>query len=142
MTHKHRLVGFPAALALATTTALVPASAPAQAAHHRGTHLHARMSPTGDYPHCYGGAWYDSGRGWHEFEVTLHGIRGLSGKTIVVRVHGARVGRMHVHHGYTHLHRHRGLPTMAAGNWVRVRTGSGTLVSSGQLHRMHHHGMM
>lgn len=31
---------------------------------------------------------------------------------------------------------------MAAGDLVRVRTGSGTLVSRGQLHRMHHHWMM
>jgi hypothetical protein len=67
---------------------------------------------------------------------------GLSGKTITVRVHGDLVGRTRVHHGDAHLYRHRGLPRMAAGDVVRVRTGSGTLVSRGRLHRMHHRQMM
>lgn len=141
MTHKHRLLGFAAAVGLTATTALAPAGAPAQAAY-AGTYLHARMGATSAFPHCYGGAWYEARPGWHEFEMNLHGIPGLSGKTLTVRVHGALIGHMRVHSGYAHLDRHRGLPTLAAGNWVRVRTGSGTLVSSGQLHRMHHHGMM
>ena len=146
MTRTHsRLVGFLAAVALAATTALAPVAAPAQSAQgaqFRGTHLHARMAASSAYPHCYGGAWYGSGRGWREFEVNLHGIDGLNGKTVTVRVHGTRVGSMQVHHGYAHLYRHRGLPTMSAGNWVKVRNGSGALVSSGKLRRMHHHGMM
>lgn len=132
-----------AAVGLAAGVALAPVSTPAQAAQHNGTHLHARMSSTSAYPHCYGGAWYDSGHGWRELEINLHGIGGLNGETITVLVHGARVGRARVHHGDAHLDRHRGLPTMRAGSWVKVRTGSGTLVGSGQLHRMrHHHGMM
>ena len=137
----HRLVGLLAAVGLAATMALAPASAPAQTAS-RGTHLYARMASTSAYPNGHGGAWYESGRGWREFEINLRGIQALSGKTLTVRVHGARVGRMRVHHGYAHLDRHRGLPTMASGNWVRVRTGTGTLVSSGRLHRTHHHWMM
>lgn len=141
MTATHRrLAGLLTAVALATTAALVPASASAQAAY-TGTHLHARMSSTSTYPHCYGGVWYESHHGWREFEITLHGISGLNGKRLTVRVHGDVVGQMLVHSGYAHMDRHTGLPTMAAGNWVRVRTGSGTLVSAGQLRSMHHHMM-
>lgn len=137
MTHKrHRLLNFLATTGIATTMALVLTSAPAQAAY-TGTHLHARMSSTSAYPHCYGGARYESHSGWREFEINLHGIRSLSGKTVIVRVHGAFVGRMRVHaDGYAHLYRNSGVPTMAADNIVRVRTKSGTLVSSGRLHRM------
>jgi hypothetical protein len=37
--------------------------------------------------------------------------------------------------GRAHLDKHSGVPSMTAGNVVRVRTGAGRLVTYGTLHR-------
>lgn len=75
-----RLVGVRATLALTVTMTRAPSSAPAHSVY-RGSHLHARMSSTSAYP-CGGGARYEAGHGWREFELNLHGIRALNGKTV------------------------------------------------------------
>lgn len=111
---------------------LVPLAAPAQAAE---VDLDARMHSTAAFPNAGGFAEYESDRSGREFEVFLSGVRSLHGKRLAVRVHGALVGRMTVGAGgRAHLDRHSGVPTMSAGDVVRVRTPGGVLVSSGQLH--------
>jgi hypothetical protein len=144
MNNRSRLAGGLLALGLGTAGALAPTAAPAQTT--LDTELHARMVSTANFPHAYGGARYESHHGWREFEINLNGIKKLAGKTVTVRVHGTIVGQMHVsQYGHAHLYRHNGLPSMTAGNAIRVRTKSGTLVSRGTFRGMHHHhgdGMM
>ena len=143
--NRGRLVGGLLALTLGvvgTAGTLTPSAAtPAQVATHH--ELHARIVATSAFPHVYGGARFESHRGWREFEIGLNGIQRLAGDTVTVRVHGTVVGRMHVpSSGHAHLYRHRGLPRMSAGNPVRVNTRSGALVSTGTFRAMHHGSMM
>ncbi|MGZ4493700.1 MAG: hypothetical protein ACXVWU_03270 [Nocardioides sp.] len=120
-------------LAAGTSAALlVPMAAPAQAVE---VELEARMHATAAFPHARGHAEYESDSHGREFEISVAGVRALAGRRLIVRVHGDVVGRMTVNHdGRAHLDRH-GVPRMAAGNVVRVRTGSGRLVTYGVLHR-------
>jgi hypothetical protein len=109
------------------------ATAPAQAAE---VDLAARMHPTKAYPNARGHAEYESDHDGREFEITLAGIKALAGHRVIVRAHGDLVGKMTVNrYGRAHLERHSGVPKMTAGNVIRVRTGSGKLVSYGTLHR-------
>lgn len=119
---------------LATTgLAAGVAAAPAQAAE---IDLAARMHATAGYPNARGHAEYENDHEGREFEITLAGIKALAGHRVTVRVHGDFVGKMTVNrYGRAHLDRHSGVPRMAAGNVIRVRTGSGKLVSYGTLHR-------
>ena len=109
--------------------------APAQAA---DIELGARMGPAAGYPHCRGGAEYEAEHGQRELDLHLRGLHALAGKRVAVFVHGDRVGRARVsERGRVHLDRH-GVPRMRAGQVLRVRTASGTLVSKGTLHRGDH----
>lgn len=112
---------------------LVPLAAPAQAAE---VELAARMVHTARFPHVHGSAEYDAENGHREFDIHLAGIPGrLNGRLLTVRVHGTFVGRMRVSTtGRAHLDRHTAV-MMRAGNVVRVRTPSGSLVTYGTLHR-------
>ncbi len=120
-------------LAVGTTgTLLVPMAVPAQAAQ---VDLAAHMRGSAAFPGAHGKAEYEAEHGARHFEIEMH-IARLHNRVVTVRVHGALVGRMHVSSGgYAHLDLHSGVPTMAAGNGVRVRTHSGRLVSRGTLHR-------
>lgn len=114
-----------------------PLATSAQAAE---VHLGAPMIHTTAYPHARGGARYEADHGSREFEIHIRGVRALHGKLLTVRVHGTFVGRMRVGtYGRAHLHRHTGMPRMAAGDTVRVRTSSGRLVTYGTFHRTMHH---
>ena len=138
--NRSRLAGGLVALGLGATGAIVTGPASAQAA---DIEIFAHMRPTSSYPNAHGGARYESHPGWREFEINVRGIQKLAGKTVTVRVHGTFVGRTRVSpHGRAHLHKQSGLPSMAAGDAVRVRNKSGTLVSRGKFRSMHHHGMM
>lgn len=137
-TVRTRTGGFVVALVLAAAAALAPSGA-AQASMMGGDGLHARMHPTAAYPSAHGGAWYESHRGWREFNLHLWGIKKLAGKRVTVTVHGAYVGRMRVSsYGTGHLYRHHGMPRCGRGDRIQVRTASGTLVSYGTLRRHHH----
>ena len=120
-------------LALGTAgTVLVPLAAPAQAAR---VDLEAFMRPAAAFPHAHGQADFEAEHGARHFEIELHGVARLHGKLVTVRVHGTFVGRMRVSaQGQAHLDRHSGVPRMSAGDVVRVRTGSGRLVSQGTFH--------
>jgi len=131
MVTRSRVVGSLFAVGTAGAT-LVPLAAPAQAAR---VDLEAFLRPTAAFPHAHGQADYEAEHGMRHFELELHGVRGLHGRLVTVRVHGAFVGRVRVGaQGEAHLDKHGGVPRMAAGNVVRVRTMSGRLVSHGTLH--------
>jgi hypothetical protein len=116
-------------------TLLVPLAAPAQAVE---VDLEARMQSTAAFTHARGHAEYESDSSGREFEITVAGVRGLSGHRLTVRVQGDLVGRMTVSSaGRAHLHEHSGVPGMAADDVVRVRTASDRLVTHGTLHPDH-----
>jgi hypothetical protein len=112
---------------------LVPLAVPAQAAE---IDLEARMHSTTAFPDARGHAEFESESSANEFEISIAGVRALAGNRVIVRVHGDLVGRMTVGPlGRAHLDKHSGVPSMTAGDVVRVRTGAGRLVTYGTLHR-------
>lgn len=120
-------------LALGTASAgLVPLASPAQATE---IHLTAAMRPTAAYSNAHGHTSYEAEHGTRHFELELRGVARLHGKVVTVRVHGTLVGRVRVSaEGEAHLDRRSGVPGMSVGDVVRVRTGSGRLVSQGTFH--------
>lgn len=134
--HRPALTGV---LAAGTALALGAAGVPAAQAH--GTDLDARL--TG--PSATGRAWYDvdhrDRHGQHrELGVSVWNARRLAGRSLVVYVHGSRVGSMTVtRYGTAHLDRHGDMPAMHAGWPVRVRTQSGPLVAAGSFALANHH---
>jgi hypothetical protein len=114
---------------------------PAQAASAQRVELHAALTGSQAHPRARGTATFESGDHGRQLHVHLRGVAGLAGRHLVVYVHGARAGTMTVTRaGFAHLDRH-GAPACRAGQPVRVRTGSGTLVAAGTFRRDHHHGM-
>jgi len=128
---RSRVAGGLLALGIAGAV-LVPLASPAQAAR---VDLEAFMRPTAAFSHAHGQAGYEAEHGTRHFELELHGVARLHGKLVAVRVHGTFVGRMRVSaQGEAHLDRRSGVPRMSVGDVVRVRTGSGRLVSQGTFH--------
>ena len=130
MTFKRGIAG--AFVAATSTAALVlPAASPAQAAE---IDLEAHLGPTAAFTHVHGEAEFEQQGSLREFNISIHRVRKLAGRTVVVRVHGTFVGRMRVHaDGFAHMDRHAGVPGMSAGDVVRVRTKAGKLVTRGAL---------
>lgn len=96
--------------------------------------LEAHLVRSAAFPGAHGKADYEAEHGTRHFDIEIHVAR-LHNRVVTVRVHGTMVGRMRVNsHGYAYLERHSGVPTMAAGNVVRIRTLKGMLVSHGTLH--------
>lgn len=121
-------------IGLGAVGALMATTVPAQAA---DVELAARLQPTTSYPQARGHADHEADHDGREFEIQLAGVRGLHGQRLTVRVHGAFVGSMVVNrYGRAHLERHAAV-RVRAGNVVRVRTDSGTLVTYGRFHRHH-----
>lgn len=120
-------------LATVATGALVlPLAAPAGAVE---VDLEAGMHATAAFPNARGHAEYESDSHGREFDISVAGIKALAGKQVTVRVHGDFVGRMTVRaDGRAHLDKHSGVPKVSKGDAVRVRTGSGTLVTYGTFH--------
>lgn len=113
-----------------TSALLVPMAVPAQAA---GVDLEAHMMGSRAFPGAHGKADYEAEHGTRHFDIEMH-IARLHNRVVVVRVHGTFVGRMRVNsQGFGQLEKHSGVPMMAAGNVVRVRTMKGQLVSHGTL---------
>ena len=108
-----------------------------------GKHLGGPLYGSGNYSAVRGHAEYwswDSGR-HREFHVDLWNAGKLAGKTLTVYAGGHKVGTMHVGSGgkchlYHDTDNGQYVPTLSAGATVNVKTGSGTLVASGTLHRM------
>lgn len=123
-----------AVLAVGTITAGVGLGLGTAAAQAADVDLEASMHATADYPSAHGHAEYDNDSEGREFDLSLTGLKPLAGHRVVVRVHGHVVAKPRVgSRGRVHLERHSGVPRMSAGNVVRVRTRSGTLVSRGSL---------
>jgi hypothetical protein len=125
-----RLAG--AALAAVTATGvLVSGGVPAQATHND---LQARLLGGCVYPAARGLADYASkhGHDHRALDVSVRHIWRLAGRTLVVYVHGVRLGRMTVSsHGRAHLHRHN-FSAIQDGWRIRIRTRSATLVADGR----------
>jgi hypothetical protein len=128
MRSRHK-VALGAAGALSMIALTLPTASVASAA----ASLDAHMRATAAFPRVHGLA--ESYRGGGDFELVIYHAQRIAGKRVAVRVHGLLVGRARVHaDGTAYLDRHHGLPTMRAGDIVRVRAPSGTLVSVGTLH--------
>jgi len=129
-TRRSRLTG---ATVVSLVALALPMASPAQAVERE---LEAHMHSTSAQPRAHGEAEFDQEGGFREFDISVHHIRGLAGHRVVVRVHGALVGRMRVRSdGFAHLDRHHGVPAMHSGDAVRVRIGGGRVISRGTLHR-------
>lgn len=126
---------------LAGTAIPAHAAAPAPAAHAvaaarmPGMHLDAGLHGGGGYRSARGHAGYESYWRRH-LDVSVWNARRLAGRTVVVYVHGTRVGTMRIWRGGSgHFERSRGVPRCSAGTIISIRTRSGALVASGTFHR-------
>lgn len=149
MRMSRRLSG--ALLAAAVTAGMATAALPAQAAPaaptriaavaapaHMGMELQAGLRGSGLYRHATGRVSYEAGS-HREMHVQLAGLGRLAGHRLAVYVHGVKAGTMLVSRsGHAVLNMHRGVPLCKAGQPVRIRTLSGTLVASGTFTRHHH----
>lgn len=114
------------------TASLTIVGAAASAAQASEIDLEAAMGGSASFPGAHGHAEFDNDASHREFDLSVGGLQALAGHRVVVRVHGDVVARPTVGpRGRVHVDRHSGVPQMAAGNVVRLRTSSGTLVSSG-----------
>lgn len=119
---------------------LLAGTMPVQAAAMHDMELHAALHGSHAYPRAGGSAAYETGDHGRELDVHLQHAARLAGARLVIYVHGARAGTMTVSRtGTAHMDRHRGVPACRAGEPVRVRTHSGTLVVSGTF-SIHHDG--
>lgn len=102
--------------------------------------LEAGLHGSSAYPSVRGHADFESSRHRH-LDVSLWDARRLAGRTVVVYVHGTRVGTMRIGRGGSgHFSRSRGIPRCSPGTVIRIRTRSGSRVASGTFRR--HHRMM
>ena len=130
---RRRLAG--AALGVVSAAGvLVSGGVPAQATHND---LQARLHGSCDYPAARGIAEY-AGKHGHDhraLDVTVRHVSRLVGRTLVMYVHGVRLGRMTVSsHGRAHLHRHN-FSAIQDGWRIRIRTRSDTPVAVGTFTR-------
>lgn len=129
-----------AAIALASATTMTVASmwAPAtsSASVLANVELHAFLHPGTAFPRAHGHSEYDQEGAKRELDVTVRVPR-LAGRSVSVRVHGTLVGRVPVSAGGV-AHREwetehgDGVPTVSAGDVMRVTAPSGRLVVSGR----------
>ena len=104
---------------------------------HMGVELQAVLRGSGVYRHATGHASYEADS-HREMHVSLAGLGRLAGHRLVVYVHGAKAGTLLVSRtGHAVLDMHRGVPLCKAGQPIRIRTLTGTLVVSGAF--MPHH---
>jgi hypothetical protein len=122
----------------ATGTILAVGAAPAMADTQLGGPLYGSTA----YPNVRGHADYESGTGHRDFHLDLWNAGKLAGKTLAVYAGGHKIGTMRVGSGgRCGMHRDTDhgqyVPTLSAGATVAVKTGTGRLVASGTLRRMH-----
>jgi hypothetical protein len=103
--------------------------------------LHARLSGSSAFSTATGSSDYERGSGGREVEVTVRNIAGLAGKRVGVFVAGAKVGTMRVRStGVAHrewdTEHGDAVPFASAGDRVKVKTASGTLIASGTFARV------
>lgn len=144
---RHRIAAVTVALATAgglagagavSAQAAVPqarAAGAMQAAAAHGMHLGAGLRGNGAYQVIRGHASYESYR-YRHMDLSLWNARRLAGRTLVVYVHGTRVGSMRIWGGgLGRFTARRGVPRCSAGTAIAIRTRTGALVASGTFHR-------
>ena len=102
--------------------------------------LHAALSHSKAFPRATGHSEYKRGFFGRDVEVTVRHIPSLAGTRVTVFVNLQRVGSMRVNSsGIAHREwdsdRGQFVPRASAGDPVRVRTATGTLVASGRYQR-------
>ncbi len=123
----------------AHAAAHAPAAHAITASQMPGMHLEAALHGTAGYRSARGHADYRS-YGHRQMDLSLWNARRLAGRTVVVYVHGTRVGTMRIWRGGSgHFWRGRGIPRCGPGTVITIRTRSGALVATGSFHR---HRMM
>jgi hypothetical protein len=124
----------PAAPAVASAAAHSPAGPAAACC---GMRLHAHLSGSAAYPSAHGSADYQRNCCHREFTVRVSDISSLADQALAVWANGAKTGTATVSSsGSFYFHRSgSGVPRLAPGDKVKVKTGTGTLVASGTLRR-------
>lgn len=102
--------------------------------------LHAVLRPGTAFPNATGYSDYDSSTAGRVIEVTVRRIAALAGKRVTVSVNATTVGTILVNSsGVAHRQwsttRGQSVPAAAAGDRVRVRSASGTLVATSTYRR-------
>jgi hypothetical protein len=134
-----KITSKPKFLAAGIAAALMIAPASALAAE-TTVNWQINLKPGAAYPKATGGAQYQSQPGQQEFQVEVEHILSLAGKSVVVCVNHAEVGKAKVSaRGIAQLDRNTELgqkvPSIVHGSTVSVTTGTactGSLVASGQ----------
>lgn len=136
MRQRQATIALGAGAAIAVASILT--SAPAQATALDNVELHAGLHHSAAFPRAHGRSEYDQEGAKRELDVTVRVAR-LAGRSVTVRVHGTLVGRVHVsaggvaHREWKTEHGDR-VPTVSAGDVLRVTAPSGRLVVSGRYH--------
>jgi hypothetical protein len=102
--------------------------------------LRTTMQGSATYTRATGHSEYDRSREGRDVEVTVRNIGRLAGKNVTVYVSGTKVGSMlvgasGVAHREWDTERGQSVPVASVGDYIRVRTASGTLVAYGKYHR-------
>jgi hypothetical protein len=101
--------------------------------------LEARLHGSGAYPNASGFSQFERENRGREIEVTVRHVAALTGKRLTVVVGGHRLGKVKVRpSGIAHREweswEGKAVPSLAAGDRVRVRTADGTTVARGRYH--------
>lgn len=130
------LLGAATAQAQAASTSVQAARTAQAAPQHPGRHLEAALHGAAGHRSARGHADYESHWRRH-LDVSVWNTR-LAGRSLVVYVHGTRVGTMRIWRGGSgHFERSHGVPRCSPGTVISIRTRSGGLVASGTFHRDH-----
>jgi hypothetical protein len=133
-----RLIQWFLGLAVASAMGLTLIAPAAQAA--TEVQLFARLHGSASFSRATGSSEYERTTRQRDVEVTVNNIARLAGKRVTVYVNLKKVGTILVsstgraHREWSTEHG-QSVPFASAGNPVRVRTASGTLVASGTYHR-------
>jgi hypothetical protein len=101
--------------------------------------LEARLHGSGAYPNASGVSQFEPDSRGREIEVTVRHVAALAGKRLTVIVGGHRLGKVKVRstgvaHGEWESWEGKTVPSLSAGDRIRVRTPDGTLVVRGGYH--------
>jgi hypothetical protein len=106
--------------------------------------LSASLNGGKSFPHAHGSSRFERHTTNRDLDVSLSGVMRLSGQRVVVKVAGTRIGTMLVssdgmaHRNWDTADGHT-VPSVSAGDEVRVTTRKGALVASGTFHRDNGH---
>lgn len=131
-------------LLVVTVAAMVGAIGVADAAHaDTEIDLDASLRHGSAYTNATGFSEYERSATQRDVGVTVNHAHRLAGKDVKIYVNGTWVGKMHLNAtGYAHrewdTEHGQSVPFASAGDPVRVRTTTGTLVVSGFYHPEQH----